>query len=143
MPSNGDSASRKKVQGGTLWLLAATGILAGAGALVGIPDNPPGIILLYCSGLTLVLAFAHRWKSPDRFLGLFMGSILGFFVFVFAHNFAEVGADRIPHLPFLAFILSAVSVIGFFAAVIVCPVAGAVGLLGWVSKLDKKARMGD
>ena len=143
MSSSEESSSRQKLQVSTIGLLAATGILAGAAALVGIADNPPGIILLYCSGLTLVLAFAHRWQTPDRFLVLFLGAVLGFFIFVFVHNFAEVGADRISHLPVLAFLLSAVSVVGFIAAVIVCPMAGAVGALGWVAKLDKKARKGD
>jgi hypothetical protein len=58
---------------------------------------------------------------------------VGFFLMAVIHNFAEVGAERIPNLPVLAFLLTAISVVGFMAAVIVCPAAWVVGFLGWVA----------
>jgi len=124
----------------TLWFLMAAVVLTGAASLVGIADNLPGIALLYSAGLALVLAVAHRWKSPHRFGFLILGAVVGFILMVVVHNFAEVGADRLSHLPALAFILSAFSVVGFILAVIVCPVAGAVGALGFVATLDKRAK---
>jgi hypothetical protein len=125
-----------------MWFLGATVILVVAAALVGIADNPPGVALLYLAGLSGVLAVAHRWKTPKKFGFLLLMAVLGFFIMVVVHNFAEVGAEKIPHLPVLAFLLTAVSVIGFLAAVIVCPMAGLVGFFGWMATLRRKAGQG-
>jgi hypothetical protein len=119
--------------------MGATLILVVAAFAVGISDNPPGIVLLYGAGMTAVLTLAHGWRSPEKFGYLLLGSILGFFVMAVIHNFAEVGAERISHLPVLAFLLTVVSVVGFFAAVIVCPAAGVVGFLGWVATVVRKS----
>jgi hypothetical protein len=105
---------------------------------VGIADNPPGIALLYGAGLTGVLAIAHRWRSPSKFGYLLAAAIVGFFVTALVHNFAEVGAESLTHLPLLAFLLTAVSIVGFFTAVIVCPAAGLVGLVGWAATVGRK-----
>jgi hypothetical protein len=123
----------------TLWFLIATVLLTSAAFIVGIADNPPGILLLYGAGLTLILAITHRWRTPERFGFLLLGALLGFFIMVVVHNFAEVGAERIAHIPVLAPLLSAVSVIGFFMAVIVCPAAGMVGAIGSMITLARRA----
>lgn len=138
MTANDESPGRLKPKRSTRYFLAATVVLVIAASLVGIADNPPGIVLLYGAGLTGVLAIAHRWRSPDKFGYLLAAAIVGFFVMAIAHNFAEVGAEQVTHLPVLAFLLTAVSVIGFLAAVIVCPAAGVVGLVGWVATLGRK-----
>ena len=130
--------SRLKPRGSTLGFLSATAILTLAASLVGIADNPPGIILLYGAGVCLVLALAHRWRTPSKFGLLLGGSIVGFFITVMIHNFAEVGADRIAHLPVIALTLSAVSVVGFVLAVIICPAAVAVSLVGLSTSLTTK-----
>jgi hypothetical protein len=124
----------------TLVFLAATVVLIIAALLVGISDNPPGILLLYGAGLALVLAVTHRWRSPRKFGFLFLGAAVGFFITVAIHNFAEVGAERISNLPLLAYPLSAVSVAGFILAVIVCPAAAAVGALGWITTVVRGGR---
>ena len=114
----------------TFGLLGLTAILVAAASIVGISDNLPGALLLYGAGLTLVLAGVHRWRDPRRFITLFAICAVGFFVMVVVHNFAEVGAERIAHLPLLAMVLSGISVIGFILAVILCPMGGLVGLAG-------------
>ncbi|MBT8396091.1 MAG: hypothetical protein HKO65_03800 [Gemmatimonadetes bacterium] len=126
----------------TVYFLLAAGILTLAASLVGISDSPPGIALLYGAGLMSVLAVVHRWKQPKRFGILFLGSVAAFFIMVIVHNFAEVGADRISHLPALAVVLSGLSVVGFVIAVIVCPMAGVVGALGWVATAGRQIRNG-
>jgi hypothetical protein len=131
MATKKDPRGDHRLRNRTLGFLAATAVLTAAALVVGISDNPPGIILLYGAGLTLVLSLTHRWRRPDRFGLLLLGSVIGFVLMGVLHNFAEVGAHRIPHLPILALLLSGVSVVGFIAAVIVCPVAGAVGLIGF------------
>jgi hypothetical protein len=130
--------SRFKPRGSTLGFLGATAILTLAASLVGISDNPPGIFLLYGAGICLVLAIAHRWRSPDKFGFLLVGSVIGFFIMVVLHNFAEVGAEKIAHLPAIALFLSAISVVGFIMAVIICPAAVAVGLIGFSASLVPK-----
>ena len=105
-------------------------ILIVAALLVGISDNPPGIILLYCAALALVLAWARGWRQPRRFGVLFGASIVAFFVMAAIHNFAEVGAHRIAHLPVLSGALAAVSGVGFLLAIFVCPMGALVGLVG-------------
>ena len=59
-------------------------------------------------GVGAGLAVTHRWRSPIRFAYLLAGAVIGFFVMAAIHNFAEVGAERISHLPVLAYPLSAV-----------------------------------
>jgi hypothetical protein len=121
-----------RFRSGTVGLLALTAVLTAAALIVGFSENPPGIALLYAAGVTLVLAGTHHWRSPRRFGLLLIGSVAGFFITVVIHNFAEVGAERIAHLPVLATILSIISVAGFFLAVIVFPMGGIVGALGTV-----------
>jgi hypothetical protein len=126
----------------TLALLAATVVLTLGALLVGISDNPPGIVLLYGAGLAMVLAVTHGWRNPTRFLYLLLGAVVGFFVLVAVHNFAEVGAERLAHLPVLAYPLAAVSVAGFILALIVCPAAALVGALGWITTGVRRLREG-
>lgn len=138
MTKEQESPGRLLVNRSTWYFLATTLVLVIAASLLGIADNPPGIILLYGAGITAVLAVAHRWRTPTSFGYLFSASIVGFVVMVVVHNFAEVGADRIAHLPVLAFPLAAIGVIGFLAAVILCPAAGIVGLIGWMATARRK-----
>jgi hypothetical protein len=121
----------------TLWLLGGTAVLTAAALWVGISDNLPGIVLLYGAGLTLVLAETHRWRSAKKFGLLLLGAVIGFFVLAAVHNFAEVGADRIADVAVIPLILTFISVVGFIAAVIICPMAGLVGALGWVVNLGR------
>lgn len=138
MPKQSQLFSRLKPRGSTLGFLGATAILTLGASLVGISDNLPGILLLYGAGICLVLAITHRWRSPNKFGFLLGGSIIGFFIMVVVHNFAEVGAERIAHLPAMALFLSAISVVGFITAVILCPAAVAVGLIGFSASLTTK-----
>jgi hypothetical protein len=127
------SASRKT----TLWLLGGTVVLTVAALWVGISDNPPGIVLLYLAGLALVLAGTHRWKSSRKFGRLFLAALLAFFILAVVHNFTEVGAERIAHIPVLSWPLMAVAVVSFLAAIIVCPMACLVGAVGWIVNLGR------
>ncbi len=142
MPEKQEATPRRGSRKSTAFFLIATGILTLAALVVGVSDNPPGIALLYSAGLMSVLAIAHRWRQPRRFGILFLGAIVSFFIMAMLHNFAEVGADRISHLPGLAVVLSGISVIGFVAAVIVCPMAGAVGAVGMVATAGRQLRKG-
>jgi hypothetical protein len=124
----------------TLGLLGGTAVLTASALGVGISDNLPGIALLYCAGLTLVLAATHRWRGPKKFGLLFLGAVVGFFVLAAVHNFAEVGAHRISDIPVVPLVLTVISVVGFLAALIICPMAGLVGAVGWVVNLGRDSR---
>lgn len=117
----------------TFWLLGGTVGLTAAASVVGISDNLPGILLLYCAGLTLVLAETHRWRSSKKFGRLFLWALVGFFILVMVHNFTEVGAERIGHIPVLSWPLMVVAVASFLTAIIVCPMACLVGAVGWAA----------
>ena len=132
MKSSTESPRRFRVHRTTLGFLAGAVILAVIALWVGIEDNLPGALLLFSSGLAMVLAGTHRWKDPRKFGLLFLGCVVGFFIMVVVHNFSEVGAGRISHIPALALVLSTVSVISFMLAVIVCPMGGMVGAIGGI-----------
>ena len=133
-------SSRLHIRKTTLGFLGVGVLLLVAALLVGVSDNPPGIFLLYGSALAFVLAATYRWKDPKKFGYLLLGSSVGFILLVVIHNFAEVGAERIPHLPVLAFILTAISVIAFLLALFACPWGCVVGILGAIHSLDSQRR---
>ena len=62
----------------TVVFLAIAAALAAAAGLVGISDNPPGILLAYGAAAALVLAFVHPWRTSRQFRYLLYGSFLGF-----------------------------------------------------------------
>jgi len=130
MKSADPSPGRGPRHRGTVGFLLAAGVFLFAALALGISDNPPGIALLYASGLSLVLTVAHRWREPRKFAWLLLAAFLGFFATAVIHNFAEVGAASISSLPLLSMALSVISVLGFMLAVVVFPSAGLVGLLG-------------
>ena len=61
------------------WILIAAGLLAGAASLlVGVSDNPPGILLLYAGLTCLAGAWVWNWRSPREFWKLLLISLAGF-----------------------------------------------------------------
>ena len=87
-------------------------------AIIGIPDNLPGILLCYAGIASIVYAFIHHWKKSKSFVTLLVASIIGFIVFAILHNVMEaVGVEIIGA--------------GFFLiAMFVCPVTFIWGLVG-------------
>ena len=82
----------------TLALVALAVILAVAAVLIGIDDNPPGAALAALSGVALVTAFVHHWRSPKRFL-LLSAASLGAVVVLVALGIAgdvAVTGNRLP-----------------------------------------------
>ena len=66
----------------TLVLLAVCGLLTIASVIVGIDDNPPGVILAFLAGVAFVLAFTHPWRTVKKYLLLFLAAIAGFVLFI-------------------------------------------------------------
>ena len=116
----------------TVVFLAIAAALAAAAGLVGISDNPPGILLAYGAAAALVLAFVHPWRTSRQFRYLLYGSFLGFLVFAVAHNLFEVVAGKMGGPGFVVAVLQGIQVAAFLIAVLICPPALAIGTVGAV-----------
>ncbi|MEW6030619.1 MAG: hypothetical protein ACOYZ8_11640 [Chloroflexota bacterium] len=64
-----------------LILLVVCGLSAIASVIVGINDNPPGILLALLAAIAFVLAFSHPWRTARKFISLLLASVLGFVLF--------------------------------------------------------------
>lgn len=77
-----DSFSTPRNRIKTLALLVVCGLSALAAIVIGIDDNPPGILLALLAAITIVLAFVHPWRTARKFMFLLLTSVLGFVFFV-------------------------------------------------------------
>jgi len=77
----------------TLILLAICGLLAIAAVIVGIDDNPPGILLAFLSATAFVLAFVHPWRTARKFMFLLLVSVLGFVLFIILNIILDIAAQ--------------------------------------------------
>jgi len=66
----------------TLLYLVISGLSAIAAVVVGIDDNPPGLLLAILAAIAFVLAFSHPWRATRKFMLLLLASLLGFVLFV-------------------------------------------------------------
>jgi hypothetical protein len=108
-------------------LVSATGFMAAA-LILGIADNPPGIIILFASIFALVLAMVHHWRSPRRFMKMMFVSLVSFPVMVILHNVLDALAGQAPG--WLEPVLTGLSVTSFLLAVLVIPVTFFAGIIG-------------
>lgn len=121
-------------------LLAISCALAVSALAVGISDNPPGIALAFGAATALVLAFVHPWRTAKQF-GLFLiASILGFVVFGILHNVFHGVAGEVGSARTLQILLQGLGVAAFLIAVLICPPAIVVGVVGWVAMLIRNRR---
>jgi len=73
----------------TVGLITLAALLAAAAVLIGIDENPPGIILAVLAGALFVTALVHHWRSPKRFL-MFGAISIGV---VFGAGLVGIGID--------------------------------------------------
>lgn len=66
----------------TLILLVICCLSAIASTVVGINENPPGILLALFAAVTFVLAFSHPWRTARKFMFLLLAAVLGFVLFI-------------------------------------------------------------
>ena len=55
-------------------------------SIIGISDNPPGIIFAFIAVMVPIVAWTRTWRKLKSFLILAGVSIVGFFVFAVLHN---------------------------------------------------------
>ncbi len=116
----------------TLILLALSGILLIAAFIIGIADNPPGIILLYAGTFALILAFVCRWREVKKFILLTLISIIGLPVFAVLHNLLEALGEKSADIIILYYLSTGLSVLSFLIALIICPAGLITGIIGIV-----------
>jgi len=66
----------------TLILLVTCCLSAIASTVVGIDENPPGILLALIAAVTFILAFSHPWRTARKFMFLLLAAVLGFVLFI-------------------------------------------------------------
>jgi hypothetical protein len=114
-----------------LFLVVGSAAL-GAAMLIGINDNPAGLILAYVAAASFVLAVAHSWRKAKPFVMLLVASLVGFPVAALLHNLlyaVGVAGSGVPGVPQVA---EALHVAFFLAAIFLCPVGVLVGGVGSV-----------
>jgi hypothetical protein len=117
-------------------LFLAVGCIAlAAGLLVGVSDNPPGLLLVYLASASFILAFAHRWRTVRSFVILLIVSLVGFLVAVVLHNLLYALGEVAKEVPAVRAVAEAFHVAFFLIAVLLCPVGvligGVGGLIAW------------
>ena len=123
----------------TLVFLAICCASATTAVVVGVSDNPPGILLAFGAVTALVLAFVHPWRTGKQF-GLFLvASALGFVIFGILHNVFYALASK-AGTGALQSLLQGLSVAAFLLAVLICPPAILVGSVGSVVMFIRNRR---
>lgn len=114
----------------TLIFLSLSIILIIAALIVGVADNPPGIVLLYAGTFALILTITHHWREVKQFTILTLASIIGIPIFIVLHNLCEVLGKKSADIVVLYYLLTGLSVISFLLALIVCPAGLIIGIIG-------------
>lgn len=96
---------------------------------VGIPDNPPGIVLTYLGTAFLFLACIHHWREAGQYGTLLAVSVVSFPVLTLLHNVFEVLQDKSGGIPVVDQLFSGFSVVFFLAAIFVSPVGVGLGII--------------
>jgi hypothetical protein len=124
----------------TLLLSAAAGALVLAALLVGVSDNPPGLVLVAAASVALVVAAVHPWRLPKPFVSLFVSAIIGFVMLVVLHNLLDGVAGLMPLGNWLRIPVQAIGVTAFLLAIFVAPAAVLVGAGGAVIMFIRSRR---
>lgn len=115
------------------WILIAAGVLTGAAAFViGVADNPPGILLLYIGLACLAGAWVWNWPSPREFWILLLISLAAFPVGVVLHNLFYALGTQVRGIQILAGLLGFLEVVFFLVAVMAVGPTALVALVGGI-----------
>ena len=122
----------------TLLLLALAIVAITIALIIGVSDNPPGIIILYSGIILLIISLVYIWRKIRPFLILLIVSIVGVPVFAVLHNIFYGIAELTSNIKLLPEILSFFDVMSFLIALIICPSAIIVGMGGVLILLVKR-----
>jgi len=114
----------------TLILMAISVVLILIALIIGIDDNPPGVLSIYVGFIFLMLAFIHYWRESKKFLILLVSSIFGAIIFGVLHNLFDGLQKMAGDVIVLSQILVFLSVTSFLIALLVCPPGILIGIVG-------------
>jgi len=115
------------------WILIAAGILTGAASFViGVSDNPPGIILLYIGLTCLAGAWVWNWTSPRDFWILLVISLAAFPVGVVLHNLFYALGTLVINSLIVSGLLGFLEALFFLVAVMAVGPTALVALVGGI-----------
>jgi hypothetical protein len=120
----------KRIGWTTLAFLAAGSLALGAGLIVGIGDNPPGLVLCYIAATAFLLAFAHNWRKVKSFLLLLGASLVGLPLFAILHNLFYALGVLASGLAVVGPVLVVLEIASFVVAIFFWPPGILVGALG-------------
>lgn len=109
-----------------------------AAGLIGIDDNAPGILCAFGAATALILAFVHPWRAAKQYGLLLLGAVLCFVVAGVLHNVFHGVAGNMENTQVLQTVMEGLGVATFLLAVLVCPPAVIVGLVGSVTMFIRK-----
>lgn len=113
----------------TLIFLAVCILLSVAAAVVGIDDNPPGLLLGFLATVAFFLIFVHPWRKAKQFLRLFFASIAGLILFGALTACIDILTANLGDTGLLPSILHAFGAVILFLAML-CPAGLLVGAIG-------------
>lgn len=111
-----------------------------AAGVIGIEDNAAGILCAFIAAVALVLAFVHPWRTSKQFGLLLLGAVLCFVIFAILHNVFHGVAGSMEGAQVLQKLLEGLGVVTFLLAILVCPPAAIVGLVGSVAMFVRNHR---
>lgn len=124
--------STKSSRKASFILLAICCVSLIAAFIIGIDDNPPGLLLCLIAAIAFFLAFVHTWRKAKYFLILSGASLIGIFLFAVLHNLfyglGQMAADIIV----LQYLLKSLDVASFLVAIFVCPAGFLIGAVGGI-----------
>jgi hypothetical protein len=99
--------------------------------IIGIDDNPPGIVLCFIGSILFILAFTYSWKKAKPFRLLIVFSLVGFVISLVLYNVLEATNGE-------GTLLGIIGVVFFLIAIFICPAGFLVGIGGSIVKSFKK-----
>lgn len=115
------------------WILIIAGIILSAAAfLIGVSDNPPGIVLLYVALTCLAGAWVWNWPSPRDYWILLLISLAAFPIGVILHNLIYALGTTVIGNRFLTGVLGFLEGFFFLVSVMAVGPAALVALAGGI-----------
>lgn len=114
----------------SLIFLVISALLAIAAAVLGIDDNPPGVLLAYLAAFAFVLAFVHPWRTARQFRRLVYASVIGTVLLIVLNNLFALVAHDPSTGGAIQKVFEGLAVTAFFLGTLVFPAAFIVGVAG-------------
>lgn len=135
-----DAFSTPRNRTRTFILLAFCGLLAISAGIIGINDNPVGILLAYLAATAFVLAFVHPWRTAKQFRRPLYASVIGLALFVILNNIFAAIAHSSTTACAIQKLLQGLAVVAFFLGTLIFPAALIISAVGLVAMFIRSHR---